>query len=160
MNREEVERLYDARYARSYSERFLLSDITRPDAEFEITVLRRLLAAGASWLDVACGTGHFLSKFPQAARAGLDVSPDMLEIARKANPGVTFHQGDFRDDIPEWCDRWGLVSCMWYAYGLVDSLREIRTVMGNLAAWTSPDGTCFVPSPILGKSPRSICPVR
>src|SRR5688572_20450623 len=131
MNRSEVERLYDARYARSYSEKFLLSETTRPDAEFEATVLGGLIASTANWLDVACGTGHFLSKFPGVERAGLDVSPAMLEMARLANPAVTFRNGDFRDDIPEWHDRWGLVSCMWYAYGLVESLREVRTVMRN-----------------------------
>jgi SAM-dependent methyltransferase len=145
MNRRELVQLYDAAYARVYEEKFLCSEATRRDAEFEATVLSGLLSAAMSWLDVACGTGYFLSKFPQAVRAGLDVSPAMLEIARKANPGVPFREGDFRDDIPEWRDRWSLVSCMWYAYGLVDSMREIRSVFRNLAAWTSPEGTCFVP---------------
>jgi SAM-dependent methyltransferase len=145
MNRAEIEKLYDDRYAREYEAKFLRADATRRDADFEETVLQCLLASGASWLDVACGTGYFLSKFPGVVRAGLDASSAMLEFARNANPGVSFRQGDFRDDIPEWQDGWGLVSCMWYAYGLVDSLREIRLVFRNLAAWTSPEGTCFVP---------------
>jgi SAM-dependent methyltransferase len=145
MNRTEIEQLYDDRYAREYEAKFLLSDATRRDADFEETVLRGLLASAPNWLDVACGTGYFLSKAPGVVRTGLDVSPAMLELARNANPDASFRQGDFRDAIPEWRDRWGLVSCMWYAYGLVDSLREVRVVFGNLAAWTSPEGTCFVP---------------
>ena len=39
----------------------------------------------------------------------------------------------------------GLVSCMWYAYGMVDSVSELLRVIENLAAWTAPQGTCFVP---------------
>jgi hypothetical protein len=34
---------------------------------------------------------------------------------------------------------------MWYAYGLVDTVSDILRLIRNLAAWTKPEGTCFVP---------------
>ena len=34
---------------------------------------------------------------------------------------------------------------MWYAYGLVESMNELLAVIRNLAAWTAPDGKCFLP---------------
>ena len=97
------------------------------------------------WLDVACGTGFFLSRFPEFEREGLDLSPAMLARARQANPGVTLHEGTFLMDNPKWHSRWDLVSCMWYAYGLVNSIADIQKLVGNLARWTAPGGRCFVP---------------
>jgi SAM-dependent methyltransferase len=145
VDRDRLLQLYDQRYAATYDERFLTSEIARVEAEYEITLLAGWLKPGQRWLDVACGTGFFLSRFPTVEREGLDLSPDMLALARQANPGVTFHQRDFLDDCPEWRDRWDLVSCMWYAYGLVSTVRDIERLVANLALWTSPTGRCFVP---------------
>lgn len=103
------------------------------------------MTPGARWLDVACGTGYFLSHFPDAERMGLDLSPDMLERARDANPGVEFRQHDYREPIPDWVDRFDLVSCMWYAYCYVDTLAELSELIRNLSSWTAPSGHCFVP---------------
>lgn len=145
MKRRDVISLYDRDYAAAYDESFLRSPLTLSDSEHELALLRQLLAPGTSWLDVACGTGYFLRHFPGVERAGLDLSPSMLAIARAANPGVSFVERDFCLPMPEWEGRWGLVSCMWYAYGFVESIDELMRLIANLAAWTAPDGTCFVP---------------
>jgi SAM-dependent methyltransferase len=145
MTRDEIVRLYDREYTSTYEEQFLLSPLTKPDTEFETSLLRELLKPGVTWLDVACGTGYFLRQFPQVERAGIDLSPAMLQHARAANPGVPLSEHDFREPMPGWQDRWGLVSCMWYAYGLVDTVRDLVRLIENLASWTAPDGTCFVP---------------
>src|SRR6476620_1072742 len=145
MQRKDIARLYDANYAASYEEKFLLSNLTKSDSDYEVELLRGFLASGATWLDVACGTGYFLKQFPDVERAGIDLSPAMIERARKANPGVPITENDFRDPIPAWNNRWGLVSCMWYAYGLVDTVTEVEMVIHNLWSLTSADGTCFVP---------------
>lgn len=145
MRREEVLELYDDEYAAVYDENFLLSPLTKQDAAHELELLRGFLRPGITWLDVACGTGYFLRHFPQVERAGIDLSPAMLRLARKGNPDISLIEHDFRDPIPEWKDRWGLVSCMWYAYGFVDAVRDLLRLIENLASWTHPDGTCFVP---------------
>jgi len=103
------------------------------------------LKPGVTWLDVACGTGYFLRHFPEAERAGIDLSPAMLRLAPQANPGIPLIEHDFRDPIPAWQDRWSLVSCMWYAYSLVDTVADMLRLIANLATWTAPAGTCFVP---------------
>jgi SAM-dependent methyltransferase len=141
----QVRDLYDAEYAAKYEQRFIHSTLGGPDAAFEVETIGRLLKPGGTWLDAACGTGYFLSKFPNVRRAGLDISPAMIERAKAANPGVEFHEADFRAPRPEFRDRWDLVSCMWYAYGLTNSIAEIELVVANLADWTSPSGTCFLP---------------
>jgi SAM-dependent methyltransferase len=145
MKREELERLYDDRYAATYDAKFLQAPSALAHVRFELDVVRSLLPRGARWLDVACGTGYFLRAFPDVDRAGIDVSPAMLARAREANAGVELRRHDFRDPIPEWAGRFTLVSCMWYAYSYVESMNEFERFVANLATWTAPDGVCFVP---------------
>ncbi len=145
MRREEILAIYDDAYAAAYEDSFLLSKLSKSDSDHEIELLRAFLKPGVTWLDVACGTGYFLRHFPQIERAGIDLSPAMLRSAQQGNPGISLIEHDFRNPIPAWKDRWGLVSCMWYAYGLVDTVRDLLRLIENLASWTAPDGTCFVP---------------
>lgn len=145
MNRDEILQLYDDAYAAAYDDNFLLAPSLRSDTEAEMRMLEQLLSPGVSWLDVACGTGYFLRHFPHVERAGIDLSPAMLRLAREGNPGIPLHEHDFRLPIPEWDDRWGLVSCMWYAYGLVDTIKEMLQLIENLWSWTASHGSCFVP---------------
>jgi SAM-dependent methyltransferase len=145
MNRQEIIDLYDDAYAASYEQKFILAPLAKSDTDFELQLLRRFLRSGATWLDVACGTGYYLRHFPEVERAGIDLSPAMLKLARRANPGATLLQHDFRDAIPAWNDCWGLVSCMWYAYGLVNTVTDLQAVVRNLASWTAPQGKCFIP---------------
>jgi len=75
----------------------------------------------------------------------LDLSPAMLRVARDGNPDVELIEHDFQVPIPAWADRFDLVSCMWYAYGLVDTIAALSRLVENLATWTAPGGKCFVP---------------
>jgi|SRR5579859_956035 len=145
MKPDEIRGLYDRNYAAEYDARFLDSHITSADTQYELELLRSLLTPGMSWLDVACGTGYFLRNFPDVSRVGLDLSPGMLEQAKIGNPDVAFVQHDFRDPIHHWAGRFDLVSCMWYAYGYVESMRELSQLIANLASWTAPSGCCFMP---------------
>jgi SAM-dependent methyltransferase len=142
---EDVRNLYDTEYAASYDAKFLTSPANAADTAFEIELLGRLLTPTTDWLDVACGTGYFLRQFPHIRRTGLDLSPAMLAKAQDQNPGAELFQHDFRQPRPEWVDRFGLVSCMWYAYSYVESMRELSRLIENLASWTAPAGQCFVP---------------
>src|ERR1700724_3082900 len=57
------------------------------------------LKPGGSALDVACGSGKLTAQLariagPSGRVAGLDFSPQMLEVARREHPGVEFEDGD------------------------------------------------------------------
>lgn len=145
MKKEQVVDTYDEGYATTYNERFLLNKC-QVCSDHEIEIVRQLLVPGGRWLDVGCGTGYVLSRFPGVPRAGLDLAPAMLKLASQANPDALFlREGDFIDDVPEWYGQWALVTCMWYAYCLVESMAEVERVIKNLARWTSDLGACFVP---------------
>jgi SAM-dependent methyltransferase len=160
MKPDDVRRLYDEAYVAKYDAKFLESEMTDADTRQELDIVRSLLAAGGSWLDVGCGTGYFLSRFPDVERAGIDLSPDMLELSRARNPGAEFREHDFREPISDWADRFGLVTCMWYAYGYVDTIDEVGLVIDNLARWTAPDGRCFVPLADPVRLARSFIPEK
>ncbi|HKX30626.1 MAG TPA: methyltransferase domain-containing protein [Blastocatellia bacterium] len=150
MTKEEVLNTYDDSYARRYDRTFLLNPEYqfRDKAQFEVRFLKELTSRARSWLDVACGTGYFL----QQARGnsdlkcmGLDLSPAMLAEARHANPDLEFVEADFLQPQPSFEGRWEVVTCMWGAYGLQETLADVETLIENLAKWTTPKGTCFVP---------------
>ncbi len=57
--------------------------------------IRRLLTAGARVLDLGCGTGLALDYLPLAPEQyrGLDISPEMLRVARRKFPDYHFELG-------------------------------------------------------------------
>jgi SAM-dependent methyltransferase len=111
MNPETITRLYDDAYAAAYDEKFLLSPADKPDADHELALLRGLLTPGVTWPDVACGIDYFLRHFPEVERAGIDLSPAMLRLARGANPGIPLIEGDFRDRNASAPSRWWCPAC-------------------------------------------------
>lgn len=147
MDDDDIRSLYDDDYAAAYDERFLVGKPwAAHGARFELEVLESLLdGEGRSWLDVGCGTGWFLGHFPEVLRAGLDLSPAMLRRAAAVNPGVELREGSFLDVHEDWTERWSVVSCMWFAYCYAGSVEAVDSVTANLARWTAPSGTCFVP---------------
>lgn len=146
MNLRQVLKIYDEEYAGKYDDRFILSEPSKIGFKNEVKIVAEFLRDGGKWLDVACGTGSLLSCFPGVPRAGVDISPAMLERARRANPdALFFKEGNFKNPAPEWQGQWDLVTCMWYAYCLVESMAEVHQLIENLSSWTSAQGTCFMP---------------
>ncbi len=141
-----VRALYDEDYVSSYEERFLMAPWPKAGADFEASVLRRILSPGSRWLDVGCGTGYFLSLFPGVARAGIDLSPAMVRRARAANPDALFiDEHDFLEDVPDWHGEWSVVSCIWQPYHYVQSIWEVEQLVENMVRWTAVGGSCFIP---------------
>lgn len=146
MDHRSLTEIYDDEYAEAYDQRFLLDAWPKHGAEFELGVLESAIQPDGSWLDVGCGTGWFLSRFPGVRRAGLDASPAMVARAQAANPDAQFVvEGSFLDDHPEWQGEWDLVTCMWQPYNYVDTVAQVEQLLENLASWTRPGGTLFIP---------------
>lgn len=59
--------------------------------------LRFLIPRGARVLEIGCGTGDTLAALEPSFGVGLDISPAMIEQARKLHPQFTFHVGDAED---------------------------------------------------------------
>jgi len=146
MEPDEVRELYGEDYAKGYAALWQDNEEWYPETRNHLESIAPLVANGQRWLDVGCGTGYFLSKFPGVERAGTDLSPRMLEQARAANPdALFFREGDFRDDVPEWHDQWDVVTCTGQPWSYLQTMEEFHLLVENLARWTKPDGVCFVP---------------
>lgn len=145
MKTEDVVDLYDEGYAAAYDSRFLLLPWAQQSSEFELSVIKEELGDQGSYLDVGCGTGWFLSQFPGRDRAGLDISPAMIDKARSVNPDAELRQGNFLEDQPDWRDRWDLISCMWFAYCYVETVDDVGRLIANTARWATPTGGVLLP---------------
>lgn len=145
MEADDVQKLYGGAYAASYNDIWQHSGRWEAEADHHLRSLRELVTPTTRWLDAGCGTGWNLSHFAGVERTGIDLSPDMLAEARAANPDATFRQGDLRDDVEEWHGAWDLVTCTGQPWSYVDTMAEIEAVLTNLALWTAPTGTCFLP---------------
>ena len=146
MKKEDLWGIYDKSYADDYNERYLLNPFSKTSSVTELSVLKQQINKDTKWLDLGCGTGYFLNQFPGIQRAGLDISPKMLETAKEANPdALFFKEGDFRIENPEWNNMWSLITCMWGAYCYVDSVREVEKVVSNIINWTKTGGSIFLP---------------
>lgn len=139
-----ADRLYDHTYASLYNDIWWERDYWKPVGDFHVRVLSELLEGSENWLDVGCGTGYFLSKFPHVNRCGLDLSHDMIEKARTTNPGVPFYQQSMTDENTDLNGKFDLVTCTGQPWCYLTSLDEIGTAVKRLAEWTAEGGTCLL----------------
>jgi SAM-dependent methyltransferase len=118
-------------------------DYRREAADLAALITSR--APGArSLLDVACGTGlhlkHLTGLFDRVE--GLELSPDMREIALRRNPGATVHQGDMRDFALG--TRYAAVICMFSSIGHMSGQAELDAALARFAAHLEPGGVVVV----------------
>ncbi len=113
------------------------------DLPFESWLLRRVveLAAPAPVIEVGSGPGH-VTAFLAAAGAdatGLDLTPEMVDEARRRHPGVTFEVGDLRRLLrPATHDGWGAVLAWYSLIHLAAS--ELPDALGALVRPLRPGG--------------------
>lgn len=102
-----------------------------------------LRSGGERLLDVACGTGlhiEYLSK--KFNVEGLDLSPELLEIARQRNPDILFHCADMMDfDLG--C-RFDVVTCLFSSIGYVKTLDSLVRAIGCMTNQLVPGGILLV----------------
>jgi len=100
-------------------------------------------APGNALLDVACGTGSHLAFLRNHYSVeGLDYTPEMLEVARRRLPELTFHQGDMRTfDLGH---RFDVVTCLFSSIGYMKTVRDLRAAVINMARHLSPGGVLIV----------------
>jgi ubiquinone/menaquinone biosynthesis C-methylase UbiE len=108
------------------------------------SLARRLVRSrGRAWLDVACGTGTHLSFLRRHyAVTGVDVSREMLRVARRRLPGVRLIVGDMRNfRLHETFD---VVSCLYSAIGHLRTERELAATLANFARHLKPGGVAII----------------
>ncbi|HEV2415690.1 MAG TPA: class I SAM-dependent methyltransferase [Candidatus Dormibacteraeota bacterium] len=94
-------------------------------------------------LDVACGTGAHLEIMRRWYTVeGVDLSPEMLEVARSRLPGVPLQVADMRTlDLGRQFD---VVMCLFSAIGYLTEPAEIQTAIRRMADHVAPGGVLIV----------------
>ncbi|MEV7279148.1 class I SAM-dependent methyltransferase [Streptomyces sp. NPDC093111] len=98
----------------------------------------------ASVLDVACGTGAHLRELAGSfgEAVGVDLSEEMLAVARRHAPALPFHQGDMRDF--RLGRRFAAVTCMFSSVGYLATAEDLHRAVRNLADHLEPGGVLIV----------------
>ncbi len=84
------------RHVTAYMNKFMDLDLYKDTFGYLLDVL----PPGGNVLELGCGPGNVIryirSKRPDLQLMGIDLAPNMIEAAKKANPGVAFEVSDIR----------------------------------------------------------------
>lgn len=91
-------------------------------------------------LDLACGTGNMTSKLTEQGfeMIGVDVSYDMLIVAKKKTPNVLFLNQDMRD-----LDLFGTVDaalCLFDSFNYIHDINQITATFSRVNNFLNPKG--------------------
>ena len=102
-----------------------------------------LQASGRRLLDVACGTGGHIQYLKQSFDTeGLDISAELLALARQNNPDVKFHLGDIMDfNLGEQFD---VITCLFSSIGYVKTLENLYKAFHCLNVHLKPGGVLII----------------
>jgi len=118
-------------------------DYRRESRALEALARRLVRSRGRAWLDVACGTGNHLSFLRRHYEVvGLDLSREMLRVARRRLPGVRLVHGDMRSFRLR--ESFDVVSCLFSAIGHLRTERELGATFANFARHLKPGGIAIV----------------
>jgi SAM-dependent methyltransferase len=100
-------------------------------------------SAGTHLLDVACGTGRHLEHLRDRYDVeGLDISLELLAIARRRLPGVPLHHGDMTAFALG--TTFDLVTCLFSAIGYVKTPENLARAVGCMARHLKTGGLLIV----------------
>ena len=106
-------------------------------------IQENLCSGGNQLLDVACGTGHHIEYLKEHfAVEGLDISEELLEVARQRNPGVLFHQADMIHF--ELGRRFDIVTCLFSSIGYVRTIENLRRAINCMTQHVMPGGVLVI----------------
>ena len=91
-------------------------------------------------MDLACGTGILCNILHQEGieASGMDFSAGMIDIAKAANPAISYEVADMITFRPE--KYFDLVTCTGDAINHIGDLQNVEKIFCNVFAYTSPGG--------------------
>ena len=132
-----------AETARYYDRIYAFKDYAGETSKLLAIVAGELHTGGSRLLDVACGTGLHLERLKAHFEAeGLDLSPELLEIARERNPGLRFHEADMRTFALN--ARYDVVTCLFSSIGYMTTPDDLHQAIARMADHLVPGGLLIV----------------
>ena len=105
--------------------------------------VQRLAPGARDLLDVGCGTGRHLEHLrDHYAVEGLDLSPELLAVARERLPGVPLHTADMA--AADLGRRFDVVTCLFSAIAYVRTADRLEAAVARMADHLRPGGVALV----------------
>jgi ubiquinone/menaquinone biosynthesis C-methylase UbiE len=129
--------------ARYYDKIYSFKDYRAEAQSLTAVIDQNLRSGGNRLLDVACGTGHHIEHLKKRfAVEGLDLSEELLELARQQNPDVLFHQADMVHF--ELARQFDVVTCLFSSIGYVRTVENLRQAINCMAQHVVPGGVVLI----------------
>jgi ubiquinone/menaquinone biosynthesis C-methylase UbiE len=111
--------------AQYYDRIYSWKDYEKESQEIVKLIHSNLKSNGNRLLEVACGTGlHIELLKSEFDIEGLDIEPQLLDIARARNPGIVFHHADMTDfDLGT---RFDIITCLFSSIGYVKTVDNLH----------------------------------
>ena len=117
------------------------ADLVRNEAVISAILDNAGVKAGVDVLDVACGTGVLFSDYLQrgvASLTAIDISPEMVKLARQKYPKVCVLCGDVEQTVFDQCFDVIMI------YNAFPHFPDPARLIGRLARWVKPGGRLSV----------------
>ncbi len=132
-----------AKTAHYYDRIYAFKDYAGEAEKLLAIVDRELESDGRRLLDVACGTGLHLEWLkPHVDAEGLDLEPELLDIARVRNLGMTFHQGDMRTFALD--ARYDMITCLFSSIGYMTTIDDLHRAIARMTAHLERGGLLLI----------------
>ncbi len=106
-------------------------------------ISQRKLSDGNELLDVGCGTGKHIRMMTDSFRCtGLDLSREMLKVARKNVRDATFVQGNMIDFSLK--SRFDVILCLFSAIAYTRTDENLKKALKNFARHLKPGGIVVI----------------
>jgi len=124
-----------------------------------LEILRRNGIASGLVVDLGCGSGIWARELSRAGYEvlGIDISPAMIEIARKRVPRAEFQTGSLLNaKLPECGAVTSLGECLNYLFDRSNSIGRLRQLFDRIYAALQPGGLFIfdIAEPGRGRGPR------
>jgi ubiquinone/menaquinone biosynthesis C-methylase UbiE len=102
-----------------------------------------LQSRGNTLLDVACGTGGHMTYLQDHFQvSGLDLSQEMLAVARKKFPETPFYHGNMIDFSLD--THFDIIICMYGSIGFVKTRANLKLTLKNMVKHLLPGGLVII----------------
>ncbi len=93
-----------------------------------------------SWLDLACGTGTLLKAMRRRYQtlAGLDIAADMLAVAKRKLPRVSFYHQDMTELVLD--QQFDIISCLFASINHVLEFTDWQRLFARVKQHLAPGG--------------------
>ena len=138
----ETEKMW-AELAPHYDVMYQWKDYRAESERVHELIRARRTSSGNALLDVACGTGgHVEFLRDRYDITGVDLNREMLKVARRKIPGVTFLSGDMSSfDLKR---RYDAVICLFSSIAYVRTYRNLKRTIACLARHLKPGGILII----------------